>query len=63
MPASIDHDALFKRLLTAFFRDFLALVAPDLAQALVPDHLIFLDKESFTDLVVQVRLRAHPATL
>ncbi len=73
MPASIDHDALFKRLLTAFFRDFLALVAPDLNQALVPDHLLFLDKESFTDLfdpdrreadlVVQVRLRDHPATL
>ncbi len=60
-------------MLTAFFRDFLTMVAPDLAQALVPDHLLFLDKESFTDLfdpdrreadlVVQVRLRDHPATL
>ena len=31
MLAALDHDALFKLLLTAFFREFIDLVAPDLA--------------------------------
>jgi hypothetical protein len=73
MPAAIDHDALFKLVLTAFFREFIDLVAPDLAAALDPEPPVFLDKESFADLfdpdrreadlVAQVRLRHHPATL
>lgn len=73
MAQTIDHDALFKRLLTSFFREFLELFAPDLAAALDPEPLVFLDKESFSDLldpdrreadlVVQARLRDQPATL
>jgi hypothetical protein len=73
MAQKIDHDALFKLLLTAFFREFLEFVAPDLAAALAPEPLVFLDKESFfdlldpdrreADLVVQARLREQPATL
>jgi predicted transposase YdaD len=73
MPAALDHDALFKLVLTAFFREFIDLVAPDLAAALDPAPPVFLDKESFADLfdpdrreadlVAQVRLRQHPATL
>ena len=73
MAPRIDHDALFKLLLTNFFREFLELAAPELAAALDPEPLIFLDKESFSDLldpdrreadlVVQARLRDQPATL
>ena len=40
-----DHDRLFKELLTTFFADFLELFAPDLAHAVVPESLEFLDKE------------------
>jgi hypothetical protein len=73
MAAPIDHDALFKLMLMSFFREFLELVAPELAEALDPEPLVFLDKESFSDLldpdrreadlVVQAKLREQPATL
>lgn len=73
MARKIDHDALFKLLLTNFFREFLELAAPELANALDDEPLVFLDKESFStlidpdrreaDLVVQARLRDEPATL
>jgi predicted transposase YdaD len=73
MAAALDHDALFKLLLTAFFAEFLELFAPELAAALDPTPLVFLDKESFSDLldpdrreadlVVQAQLRDQPATL
>ena len=66
MLAALDHDALFKLVLTAFFREFIDLVAPDLAAALDPAPPVFLDKERFADLfdpdrreadlVAQVRL-------
>ena len=51
MLAALDHDALFKLVLTAFFREFIDLVAPDLAAALDPAPPVFLDKESFADLL------------
>lgn len=70
MARTIDHDAVFKLLLTTFFRQFLELAAPELAHFLDPEPLVFLDKESFVDLLdpdrreadllVQVRLRAQP---
>jgi hypothetical protein len=73
MATPIDHDALFKLLLTSFFREFLAQFAPELAAVLTPEPLVFLDKESFADLldpdrreadlVVQARLHDQPATL
>lgn len=73
MATTIDHDALFKLLLTSFFREFLEQFTPELAAALTPEPLAFLDKESFADLldpdrreadlVVQARLHDQPATL
>lgn len=73
MSALIDHDALFKLLLSAFFREFLELFTPDLAADLTAEPPTFLDKESFSDLVdpdrreadlvVQMRLRDRSATL
>jgi predicted transposase YdaD len=73
MPNTIDHDALFKMLLSAFFREFLALFAEDVHQRISADPLIFLDKESYSDLldpdrreadlVVQTRLQGHPTTV
>jgi predicted transposase/invertase (TIGR01784 family) len=47
----IDHDAIFKQLLTAFFVEFLELFASELAALLDREALVFLDKESFADLV------------
>lgn len=73
MAKTIDHDAVFKLLLTNFFREFLELVAPELANTLDPEPLVFLDKESFVDLLdpdrreadllVRVRLREQPANV
>jgi hypothetical protein len=45
----MDHDRLFKGLLTTFFPEFLELFCPELAKYLDPDSLEFLDKEVFTD--------------
>lgn len=46
---AIDHDRLFKELLTTFFADFLALLLPEVAIYLDADSVRFLDKELFTD--------------
>lgn len=45
----IDHDRLFKELLTTFFTEFLELFVPELAAELDPGTICFLDKELFTD--------------
>ena len=45
----MDHDRLFKELLTTFFVDFIELFFPDLAANLDRDSVEFLDKEIFTD--------------
>lgn len=68
----MDHDRLFKELLTQFFREFIALFLPDVAVYLDPDTPIeFLDKEVFTDvtagekhevdLIAKVRFRGQDA--
>ncbi|ASF48094.1 DUF4351 domain-containing protein [Methylovulum psychrotolerans] len=67
----IDHDRLFKELLTIFFTDFIALFRPELHTWLEPDSVAFLDKEIFTDildgdrheadLVATVRCKGEPA--
>jgi len=67
----MDHDRLFKELLTAFFVDFLELFFPELVQYLDRGSLEFLDKEVFTDvtsgerhqmdLVAKVRYRDRPS--
>ena len=69
--STIDHDAIFKMVLRAFFAEFIDLFFPDLGAALQPDSLTFLDKEFFQDLVdpdrreadmvVQAQLRGDTA--
>ncbi len=66
----MDHDRLFKELLTTFFMDFLEVFCPELAQDLDPGSLGFLDKEVFTDvthgdrhevdLVAKAKFRGEP---
>lgn len=65
----IDHDRLFKELLSTFFLDFIDLFFPEVRAYLEPDSLAFLDKELFTDvtageqyeadLVAKVRFRGQ----
>ncbi len=63
----IDHDRLFKELLTTFFIEFLELFFPQVIAYLERESLEFVDKEIFTDvtageqyeadLVVKARFR------
>lgn len=63
----IDHDRLFKELLTNFFWEFIELLFPEITTYLERDSISFLDKEIFTDvtagekyetdLVVKARFR------
>lgn len=67
----IDHDRLFKELLSTFFVEFIELFLPDVMAYLEPDSLTFLDKEVFTDvtageryeadLLVQAQWRGQPS--
>lgn len=45
----MDHDRLFKELLTFFFADFVEAFLPTVATYLIPGSIEFLDKEVFTD--------------
>ena len=47
----VDHDRLFKQLLSTFLLEFLELFAPELARGVEPRSLSFLEKETFTDAV------------
>ena len=47
----IDHDQIFKKLLTTFFLEFLDLFFPEVLDYLDRDSIEFVDKELFTDLV------------
>jgi len=47
----MDHDRLFKELLTTCFVEFLELFLPELAAELDPTSVVFLDKEVFTDVI------------
>src|SRR5271157_1719812 len=51
----MDHDRLFKELLTNFFREFIELFLPDVAAYIESGPLEFLDKEVFTDLASSER--------
>lgn len=65
----MDHDRLFKELLTTFFVEFVELFLPDVYAYLDRDSIEFLDKEVFTDvtagerhevdLVVKARFRGQ----
>jgi hypothetical protein len=46
----IDHDQLFKELLSTFFIEFLELFFPQIAAAIDPDSVSFLPQEYFADL-------------
>ena len=47
--SGIDHDRLFKELISTFFIEFLELFFPEVIAYLDSNSLIFLDKEVFTD--------------
>jgi hypothetical protein len=49
--AKINHDQLFKELLTTFFVEFLELFCPSVLEYLDTDSIQFVDKELFTDVV------------
>jgi len=51
----MDHDRLFKELLTTFFVEFLELFFPESVQYLDRDSVEFLDKEIFTDVTEGAR--------
>jgi hypothetical protein len=67
----MDHDRLFKELLTVFFAEFVEAFLPTVTEYLVPDSVEFLDKEVFmdvtagekheADLVVKARFREQDA--
>lgn len=46
----IDHDGLFKKLLSTFFLEFLELFFPDLSRTIDPNSVHFLQQEQFSDL-------------
>ena len=54
----IDHDRLFKELLSTFFIEFVELFSLDMLTYLDRDSLIFLDKEVFTDVTAGDRYEA-----
>ncbi|MBD1882048.1 DUF4351 domain-containing protein [Coleofasciculus sp. FACHB-T130] len=54
----IDHDRLFKELLTTFFGEFIELFLPEVATYLERDSIEFLDKEVFTDVTAGERYEA-----
>ena len=49
--ARINHDQLFKELLTTFFVEFLELFFPSILEYLDTETIAFVDKELFTDVV------------
>ena len=54
----IDHDRLFKELLTTFFWEFIDLFLPQVAVYLDRDSITFVDKEIFTDITMGERYEA-----
>lgn len=70
MSKSIDHDQLFKQLLTTFFLEFLELFVPELFVVIDPHSLEILPQEYFTeinagerramDIIVRIDLLGRP---
>jgi len=54
----IDHDRLFKELLSTFFIEFIELFFPQVMTYLEPDSVTFMDKEVFTDVTAGERYEA-----
>ena len=51
----IDHDRLFKELLTTFFWEFIEFFLPEVAVYLERGSISFIDKEIFTDVTAGER--------
>jgi hypothetical protein len=49
MSNNLDHDRLFKELITTFFVEFIELFFPQVREYLDSNSITFLDKEVFTD--------------
>jgi Domain of unknown function (DUF4351) len=49
MTENIDHDRLFKELISTFFIEFIELFFPQVLEYLDPESVTLLDKEIFTD--------------
>ena len=47
--AMVDHDRLFKELISTFFLEFIDLFFPEVRDYIEAGSLDFLDKEIFTD--------------
>lgn len=45
----IDHDRLFKELISTFFLEFLELFFPQVLNYIEPESVTFKDKEVFTE--------------
>lgn len=52
---SIDHDGLFKQLLSTFFIEFIELFFPEILEYLDTDRLEFIDGELITDVTIGKR--------
>ncbi len=73
MTTFIDHDRLFKELITTFFKDFMELFFPETIDSIDFDHLKFSESEIFTDVIegerhrvdilVETRLRDEPGMI
>lgn len=67
----IDHDRIFKELLSTFFVEFIELFLPEMMEYIDPESITFLDKEVFTDvtagkkyetdLLAQVKFKGKPS--
>jgi hypothetical protein len=55
MTEQIDHDQLFKKLLSTFFFEFIELFLPEVADYLEREPITFLQQEYFTDIITGER--------
>ena len=58
----MDHDKLFKQLLTTFFVEFVELFMPEVNAYLARETIQFVDKEIFTDLTAGERHEVDSTT-
>ncbi|PDM39689.1 MULTISPECIES: Rpn family recombination-promoting nuclease/putative transposase [unclassified Geobacillus] len=54
---AVDHDRLFKELITTFFEEFILLFFPDMYEHIDFRHLSFLSEELFTDVTAGEKYR------
>lgn len=54
---AVDHDRLFKELITTFFEEFLLLFFPHVHEHIDFQHVSFLSEELFTDVTAGEKYR------